>query len=56
MDAQELATPTGRERLRACAFRVPVDGKMVSMCEVNATGLRKELTARLRSGRREVMG
>ena len=43
MDAEELATPLGHERLRACTFKVAVDGRMVSMCEVNATGLRREL-------------
>lgn len=54
MDAAELATPKGRERLEACAFRVPVDGRMVSMCEVNATSIRRDLTARLQSPRLEV--
>ncbi|ANM30444.1 hypothetical protein ABI59_13970 [Acidobacteria bacterium Mor1] len=43
MDADELETPLGRERLAACTFKVPIDGELVSMCEVNATGLRKEL-------------
>ena len=43
MDAEELATPLGRERLRACTFKVAVDGRMVSMCEVNATDLRRQL-------------
>jgi hypothetical protein len=43
MDAEELATPLGQERLAACTFKVAVDGRMVSMCEVNATELRREL-------------
>jgi len=43
MNREELATPLGQERLAACVFRVPVDGRMVSMCELNATGLRLEL-------------
>ena len=38
----------GRERLDACAFKVPVDGRMVSMCEMNATGLRRQLNDKLR--------
>ncbi len=41
MDADELATERGRERLAACTFRVPVDGELVSMCAFNATGRRR---------------
>ncbi|HEV8632094.1 MAG TPA: radical SAM protein [Thermoanaerobaculia bacterium] len=40
MDADELATPTGRARLAACVFRVPHEGRLAPMCEVNAGGLR----------------
>jgi len=40
MDEDELDTPRGRERLAACAFRVPVDGEMVPMCAFNGTGER----------------
>ncbi|MGI8548228.1 MAG: hypothetical protein ACR2M1_13010 [Gemmatimonadaceae bacterium] len=36
MDRAELDTPLGRERLEHCVFHVPVAGKLVSMCEVNA--------------------
>ena len=43
MDPDDLSTPLGRERLDACVFRVPVDGRMVSMCELNATDLRLRL-------------
>ena len=43
MSADELETPLGRERLQACVFKLPVNGRMVSMCEMNATGLRREL-------------
>ena len=42
MDAQELETPLGQERVAACVFKVPVNGSMVSMCQVN-TGMRLEL-------------
>ncbi len=35
MNAEELDTPIGQERLQVCVFKVPVDGKMISMCEVN---------------------
>jgi len=41
MDAEELSSPAGIERASNCVFRVPVDGRMVSMCEVNLRGLRK---------------
>jgi hypothetical protein len=48
MSATELATPLGEERLAACAFRVPVDGRLESMCKVNASGLRERVYARTR--------
>jgi hypothetical protein len=41
MDGAELQTALGRERLDACVFKLPVDGRMVSMCEMNATELRR---------------
>lgn len=47
MSAAEMATPLGRERLAACTFRVPVEGRMMSMCELNATDLRSRLYPRL---------
>lgn len=43
MSREELSTPLGRERLGACVFRVPVGGRLVSMCELNATDLRLQL-------------
>jgi len=43
MSRHELDTDDGRERLEACCFKVPVRGRMVSMCELNATDLREEL-------------
>jgi len=48
MGPGELATGNGRARLAACVFRVPVDGEMVPMCQVNAGGVRDEVYARLR--------
>ncbi|MEM9378382.1 MAG: hypothetical protein AAGB93_00435 [Planctomycetota bacterium] len=45
MDAETLESDEGREREAACVFRVPVGGELVSMCRVNATGLRKEVYA-----------
>ena len=49
MGPEELATTLGQERLQSCVFRVPVNGRMVSMCELNATGLRLKLN-RAQSG------
>lgn len=49
MSPDELETPLGRERLDACVFKVPVDGRMVSMCELNATPLRRDLNRRLQT-------
>jgi hypothetical protein len=45
MDAGELNTDVGRARLGACVFRLPYDGKMVPMCQMNAGGLRDEAYA-----------
>jgi len=52
MSRDELETPLGRERLAHCVFHVPVDGELVSMCEVNALGVRERYYAQLaRRGR-----
>jgi hypothetical protein len=40
MSAAETTTPLGQARLAACAFRVPIDGRLEPMCAVNALGLR----------------
>lgn len=53
MDATELATARGRERLSACVFRVPIDGEMVPMCRTNATDLRDAFYRRPQGERRE---
>ncbi len=50
MSPEELATDTGRERLAACVFRVPVDGEMVPMCRVNAGGVRESFYAGIPAG------
>jgi hypothetical protein len=49
MSAAETATALGRERLAACAFRVPIDGRLEPMCAVNALGLRSAYYRRERS-------
>jgi hypothetical protein len=41
MSAAEMKTVLGEERLAACAFRVPINGRLESMCAVNALGLRE---------------
>ena len=41
MNREELATDEGQDRLKACMFKLPVDGKMVSMCEMNGTPMRE---------------
>ena len=47
MTATELATANGQDRLAACVFRVPVGDEMVSMCRVNAGGIRDAVYAAL---------
>ncbi|MBX2814281.1 MAG: radical SAM protein [Myxococcales bacterium] len=43
MSADQLDTPEGQARLQACSFRVPVEDKMVPMCELNGTELRTQM-------------
>lgn len=49
MSPAELATETGKARLDACVFRLPVNGEMVPMCQVNAGGMREEFYAGIRA-------
>ncbi len=42
MSRQQIETPLGRERLDLCIFHVSVNGKIVSMCEANALGVRDQ--------------
>jgi uncharacterized radical SAM superfamily Fe-S cluster-containing enzyme len=41
MSATEMKTAQGEERLAACAFRVPINGRLEPMCAVNALDLRE---------------
>jgi len=50
MAPEELATPEGQARLRACNFRVPVGDRMVPMCEMNAGGIRDAASRAQREG------
>jgi len=43
MSPDELETEEGKERLNACSFKLPVNGEMISMCEMNASGLRAQI-------------
>ena len=43
MSPEELTTEEGKERLDACSFKLPVDGQMISMCEMNASGIRSQI-------------
>lgn len=43
MSPGELQTEEGKERLAGCTFKVPVDGEMISMCEMNALGIREKI-------------
>ena len=52
MSADELATERGQERLALCAFKVSVDGRLVSMCEANALGVRERFYGELANGTR----
>ena len=47
MSADEMATDEGKARLAQCVFHVPVNGELVSMCEVNALGIRDRYYAAL---------
>lgn len=49
MSREEIETPLGQERLNACVFKVPINGDMVSMCEVNALDIREKYYASLSS-------
>lgn len=50
MSPAELGTEVGQARLAACVFRLPVDGEMVPMCQVNAGGVRERFYQELASG------
>ena len=46
MSSHELDTEEGKMRLAACSFKVPIDGEMISMCQLNGTELRGSLNMR----------
>jgi hypothetical protein len=52
MNADELMTEEGRERVALCAFKVAINGETVSMCEANNGGRREAFYSKLRAGDR----
>ncbi len=42
MNRNEIETALGQERIDACVFKIPINGDLVSMCEVNALNYREE--------------
>lgn len=50
MSPAEVRTPTGEERLAACVFRLPYEGRMVPMCEMNAGGVRERFYGEIGQG------
>jgi len=51
MSRDEIETPLGQQRLGMCVFKVPVGGRLVSMCEVNALGVRDRYYDDILAGR-----
>jgi MoaA/NifB/PqqE/SkfB family radical SAM enzyme len=50
MSPHEAMSPRGKERLDACVFRLPYQGRMVPMCEMNALGVREQFYAEIIEG------
>ena len=49
MSGAQIETPTGQERLNLCVFQVPIGDDMVSMCAVNALGIRERYYDEIRT-------
>ncbi len=49
MSPDELDTDIGRERLAACVFQVPVENRMVPMCQLNATPMRGQINRAMKA-------
>ncbi len=47
MNAEELETPLGKERLKNCSFKVPYNNELISMCEMNAKDFRSKYYGQL---------
>jgi MoaA/NifB/PqqE/SkfB family radical SAM enzyme len=53
MNPAELKTEVGQARLAACVFRLPYQGEMVPMCQMNADGVRERFYAGITAGETE---
>ena len=53
MSPDDLQTDLGKARLEACVFRLPHNGKMVPMCQMNAGGVREQVYAEITAAARE---
>jgi hypothetical protein len=51
MSRDQIETPEGKARMDLCVFRVPIGDRLVSMCEVNALGVRDAYYEDIRAGR-----
>src|SRR4029078_3212019 len=47
MSPEELATDLGKAHLAPCVCRLPVDGEMIPMCEMNDGGVRDRVYAKI---------
>jgi radical SAM family protein len=54
MNPAELKTEVGQARLAACVFRLPYQGEMVPMCQMNAGGVRERFYAGITAGEAEL--
>ena len=54
MSPEEASSPVGQERLDACVFRLPYQGKMIPMCQMNALGVRDQFYSEIIAGEQQV--
>ncbi len=54
MSPEEAASERGQERLDACVFRLPYQGKMVPMCQMNALGVRDQFYSEIIAGEQRI--
>ncbi len=55
MSPEELRTDVGQARSAACVFRLPHNGEMVPMCQMNAGGVREQVYAEITEAYRKEM-
>ncbi len=54
MSPHEAMSARGQERLDACVFRLPYEGEMVPMCQMNALGVRGKFYAEIIAGEQRI--